>query len=54
MRRILLTALALLLLPLWGCGEENSVETRIPITLVAGEGYTVENNGQWVEPGEDA
>ena len=53
-RRFLLAVFALLLLTLWGCGGETAVDTRFQISLLAGEGYTVENNGQWVEPGADA
>ena len=52
-RRFLLLFLALALL-LAGCGQAAPVDTRIQVSLMAGEGYTVENNGQWVVPGEDA
>ena len=37
---------------LCGCSHERS--TAIPVSLVEGEGFTVENNGLWVEPGADA
>ena len=53
-RKLLLAFFALLLTLLWGCGEAAAVDTRIQISLVAGDGYTVENNGLWVEPGADA
>lgn len=46
----LVLAFALLLS---GCAQTMPVDTRIQVSLVAGEGYTVENNGQWVVPGED-
>ena len=35
-----------------GCSAE--VQTSVPVSIVEGEGVTVENNGLWVEPGEDA
>ena len=35
-----------------GCSAE--VQTSVPVSVAEGEGFTVENNGQWVEPGEDA
>ena len=35
-----------------GCRQEN--RTAIPVSVVEGEGFTVENNGLWVEPGQDA
>lgn len=53
-RKLLLLLLALLLAFLWGCGEDAAVDTRIQISLLTGDGYTVENNGLWVEPGADA
>ena len=52
-RRFLPLFLALVLL-LGGCGQAAPVDTRIQVSLVAGEGYTVEDNGQWVVPGGDA
>lgn len=52
-RRFLLLFLAIVLC-LSGCGQVAPVDTRIQVSLLAGEGYTVENNGQWVKPGEDA
>ena len=35
-----------------GCSTEN--RTAVPVSILEGEGFTVENNGLWVEPGEDA
>lgn len=35
-----------------GCSAEN--RTAVPVSVLEGEGFTVENNGQWVEPGQDA
>lgn len=51
MKRIflLLTLVALLC----GCGESQR-QTRIQVSILESEGFTVENNGQWVEPGGDA
>jgi len=44
----------IMLLLLSGCGQAAPADTRIPVSLMTGEGYTVEQNGQWIEPGEDA
>ena len=52
-RRILILIIVLMLL-LSGCAQEVLVDTRIQISLMTGEGYTVEQNGQWVTPGSDA
>lgn len=52
-RRFLLLFLAFALL-LSGCVQMAPADTRIQVSLLAGEGYTVENNGQWVKPGDDA
>lgn len=35
-----------------GCAREN--HTAVPVSIVEGEGFAVENNGLWVEPGGDA
>lgn len=35
-----------------GCSAE--VQTAVPVSVAEGEGFTVENNGLWVEPGGDA
>ena len=52
--RIIALLLALMLL-LTGCAQQViPVDTRIKISLLTGEGFTVEENGQWVEPGDDA
>lgn len=52
--RIIALLLALMLL-LTGCAQQMMpVDTRIKISLLTGEGFTVEENGQWVEPGDDA
>lgn len=53
-KRMRLLLSALLALFLFGCSEGEPVDTRIQISLLAGDAYTVENNGQWVEPGADA
>ncbi len=37
---------------LTGCAAEK--QTAVPVSILEEEGFTVENNGQWVEPGEDA
>ena len=50
-----LTSLFCLLLAalLAGC-DATEQESRIRVSIVEGDGYTVENNGQLVRPGEDA
>lgn len=54
MKRRILILITVLLLVLSGCAQEVLVDTRIQISLMTGEGYTVEQNGQWVTPGSDA
>lgn len=44
----------LLVLILCLCGCARTETSRIQITIPEGDGYTVEHNGQWVVPGEDA
>lgn len=44
----------LVLLLLAGCGNESLVERRIPVSIRENRGFTVENNGQLILPGEDA
>lgn len=45
----------LAVLMLWGCGAKDAaVDTRIQVTLMAGDGYAAEKSGVWVEPGDDA
>lgn len=51
MKRIVLV-LALLLF-LCGCTATES-GSKIQVTILEGEGFTVENNGLWVSPGENA
>lgn len=51
MKRIAML-LALLLL-LCGCADTRG-ESLIQVTILEGDGFTVEDNGQWVTPGEDA
>lgn len=52
-KRVLLFILVFVLL-LGGCSQTAPADTRIQVSLMTGEGYTVEQNGQWIEPGEDA
>lgn len=42
-----------LLLILCGCADAGG-EGRIQVTILEGDGFTVEDNGQWIEPGGDA
>ena len=51
MKRIALV-LALLLF-LYGCGQTEE-GSQIQISILEGEGFVVENNGQWISPGENA
>ena len=44
----------LLLFFLSGCRGKDGVDTRIQVSLWATEGVTVHNNGQYIQPGEDA
>ena len=53
-RGFYISLLVLFLLGLWGCGEPSAADTRIPVSLWEIPGVTVHNNGQYVEPGEDA
>lgn len=50
MKRILYVILAMLLL--CGCAESRS--DAVQISILEGSGFAVQNNGQWVRPGEDA
>lgn len=49
---IFLFALFLPLL-LSACHESPSPETRIKVNILEADGFTVENNGQYIQPGED-
>lgn len=49
-RTILLLLIAALLC---GC-TATAGNTAVPVSILEGEGFTVENNGLWVEPGQDA
>ena len=53
-RRLYLSLFALLLLLLSGCGKGSMPETRIQVSILESTGFTVENNGQYIQPGEDA
>lgn len=54
MKRLLLLILPLLFLAaLCACGGQTA-ETRVLVVISEAEGYTVENNGQLVAPGESA
>lgn len=50
-RRLYLSFAALLLLLLSGCGEDREPETRILVSIRESAGFTVENNGQYIQPG---
>ena len=51
MKRII--PVLMLLLLLCGCGQRGE-ESRIQVSILEGEGFSVENNGQWIRPGENA
>lgn len=54
-KTILIFILLALAVGLWGCTQaEAPADTRILVSIAEAEDYTVENNGQWVQPGEDA
>lgn len=42
-----------LVLLLCGCAEAEA-DQKIQVAIVEGNGFTVENNGQWITPGSDA
>ena len=52
-RRLCISFFMLLLLSLSACRTEDSMEERIQISILESQGFTVENNGQYVQPGED-
>ena len=54
MKRIWLLLLIISGLFLSGCDAPPVTESLILVSIVEGEGYTVENNGQLVLPGQDA
>lgn len=54
MKQKIIVCLLLLLPMLWGCGAEPVSNPGIQISLVETDGCTVENNGQWVKPGDSA
>lgn len=47
------TGVFLLILTFFLCGCAGENHTAVPVSVLEGEGFTVENNGQWVEPGEN-
>lgn len=51
MKRICVLLSVLLLL--CGCARRDT-ETRVQVSILESEGFTVENNGQWISPGSDA
>ena len=53
MRRLRISLFVLLLL-LCGCGRQPEIQTQILVNIREGAGYRVENNGQYIQPGEDA
>lgn len=53
MKKMILSIVILCLL-LTGCGATMEVDTRVQVSLMLGEGFSVEQNGLWVEPGADA
>lgn len=53
MRRLQISLFVLLLF-LCGCGRKPENQTHILVNIREGAGYRVENNGQYIQPGEDA
>lgn len=53
-KKTLFVFLLSLLTVLWGCGgTQTAADTRIKVSILTGEGYSVHNNGQMIEPGDD-
>jgi hypothetical protein len=53
-RKLWIALLVLIMVLLWGCGEETGPDTRILVNIRKTPGITVQNNGQYILPGEDA
>ena len=54
MKKRIIPMLLVLVLLLSGCSQAIPVDTRIQISLMDAAGYTVEENGLWVKPGDNA
>ena len=54
MKKIFLTILTMVFVCLWGCAGADPVDTRVQVSVMAAPGCTVEQNSQWVVPGDDA
>lgn len=55
MKKITFMMIVLFLMScLWGCAIDSQLDTRMLACVVETPGCTVENNGQWVQPGESA
>ena len=55
MKKTILIFIALALaLCVAGCQTQSAVDTRVQVSITELEGCTVENNGQWVTPGDSA
>ena len=52
-RGLYLSLFVLFLFLLSGCGEGPTPETRIQVSVQESTGFTVENNGQYIQPGQD-
>ena len=53
-RRWIVLLFALFLMFLSGCVAQEGPETKIMVSIVENPGFTVENNGQFIQPGTDA
>ena len=53
MKKMILLCLLFSLL-LTGCGGEMTVDTRIQVSIMTRDDFSLEENGLWVEPGTDA
>lgn len=53
-RIVIFAVLLLVVLPLWGCTDPATKDSRVLVNLVDTEGCTVLENGIMVEPGQDA
>lgn len=52
-RELRISLFVLFLFLLSGCGKDPVPETRIQVSILESQGFTVENNGQYIHPGEN-
>ena len=52
-RKLWIPVLLLLAVSFWGCARDETA-SAFPVCILEDERFRVENNGQWIKPGEDA